>query len=123
MSNLNVQSLNGVNIEDLPSQVARAWVNFNGTGTVAILASHNVASIIDNGTANYTVQFASPLPAPDYAIAGSARTSSAIGTGGGLALLTGNIKTTSQLQVHSNAFGPAGNNAVDADEISVIVFA
>jgi len=35
----------------------RAWVNFNGTSTVAIRASGNVTSITDNGTGNYTVNF------------------------------------------------------------------
>jgi hypothetical protein len=36
---------------------AKAWVNFNGTGTVAIRASGNVSSITDNGTGDYTVNF------------------------------------------------------------------
>jgi hypothetical protein len=35
----------------------RAWVNFNGSGTVAIRDSKNVSSITDNGTGNYTVNF------------------------------------------------------------------
>lgn len=38
-----------------PSYMARAWVNFNGTGTVAIRASGNVSSITDNGSGDYTV--------------------------------------------------------------------
>jgi len=33
----------------------RAWVNFNGTGTVAIRASGNVTSITDNGNGDYTI--------------------------------------------------------------------
>jgi hypothetical protein len=39
----------------------RAWVNFNGTGVVAIRASFNVSSITDNGTGSYTVNFTSAL--------------------------------------------------------------
>ena len=39
----------------------RAWVNFNGTGTVAIRASGNVSSITDNGTGDYTVNFTNAL--------------------------------------------------------------
>jgi hypothetical protein len=50
----------------------RAWVNFNGTGTVAIRASGNVTSITDNGTGNYTVNFTTAMPDADYAITGSA---------------------------------------------------
>ena len=45
----------------------RAWVNFNGTGTVAIRASGNVTSITDNGTGNYTVNFTTAMPDAKYA--------------------------------------------------------
>jgi hypothetical protein len=44
----------------------RAWVNFNGTGTVAIRASGNVSSITDNGTGDYTVNFTTALPDANY---------------------------------------------------------
>jgi hypothetical protein len=46
--------------------MARAWVNFNGTGTVAIRASVNVSSITDNGTGDYTVNFATAMPDANY---------------------------------------------------------
>mgnify|MGYP003661928659 CR=1 FL=1 len=55
-----------------PSYSARAWVNFNGTGTVAISASGNVSSITDNGTGNYQVNFATAMPDANYSCAGSA---------------------------------------------------
>ena len=45
----------------------RAWVNFNGTGTVAIRASGNVSSITDNGVGEYTVNFATALADANYA--------------------------------------------------------
>lgn len=44
----------------------RAWVNFNGTGTVAIRASGNVSSITDGGTGLYTVNFATAMPDSNY---------------------------------------------------------
>jgi len=50
---------------------ARAWVNFNGTGTVAIRASGNVSSITDNGTGNYTVNFLNSISDANYAISNS----------------------------------------------------
>jgi hypothetical protein len=50
-----------------PSYSARAWVNFNGTGAVAIRASGNVTSITDNGTGNYTVNFTTAMPDTNYA--------------------------------------------------------
>lgn len=47
----------------------RAWVNFNGTGTVAIRESGNVSSITDNGSnGNYTVNFATDMPDINYCV-------------------------------------------------------
>jgi hypothetical protein len=45
----------------------RAWVNFNGTGTVSIRASGNVSSIGDNGVGDYTINFSSAMPNANYA--------------------------------------------------------
>lgn len=50
-----------------PIYAARAWVNFNGTGTVAIRASGNVTSITDNGVGDYTVNFTTAMPDANYA--------------------------------------------------------
>ncbi|MFI3187398.1 MAG: hypothetical protein QX198_15595, partial [Methylococcaceae bacterium] len=49
-----------------PIYACRAWVNFNGTGTVAIRASGNVSSITDNGVGNYTVNFTTAMPDSNY---------------------------------------------------------
>ncbi len=48
----------------------RAWVNFNGTGAVAIRASGNVTTITDNGTGDYTVNFTNALPDANYTVGG-----------------------------------------------------
>jgi hypothetical protein len=48
----------------------RAWVNFNGTGTVAIRASGNVSSITDGGTGNYTVNLTTALPDANGSVTG-----------------------------------------------------
>lgn len=50
-----------------PSYLCRAWVNFDGTGTVAIRASGNVTSITDNGVGKYTVNFTTAMPDTNYA--------------------------------------------------------
>jgi hypothetical protein len=50
-----------------PVYACRAWVNFNGTSTVAINASGNVSSITDNGTGDYTVNFTTAMPDANYA--------------------------------------------------------
>ena len=51
-----------------PSYSARAWVNFNGTGTVAIRESGNVSSITDNSIGDFTVNFATAMPDANYAV-------------------------------------------------------
>jgi hypothetical protein len=57
-----------------PSYLCRAWVNFNGTGTVAIRGSGNVSSITDNGTGAYTVNFTTAMPDVNYAYCGGSST-------------------------------------------------
>lgn len=54
-----------------PSYTCRAWVNFNGTGTVAIVSSGNMTSITDNGIGDYSLNFTSAMPDANYALAGS----------------------------------------------------
>jgi hypothetical protein len=56
--------------------LCRAWVNFNGTGTVAIRASGNVTSITDNGTGDYTVNFTTAMPDTNYSVVGQAHSPS-----------------------------------------------
>jgi len=53
--------------------VAKAWVMFNGTGTVAIRASYNVSSITDNGTGDYTVNFTTAFSSANYGVSGCAQ--------------------------------------------------
>tara|TARA_R100000152_G_C6781735_1_gene216967 strand:+ start:6043 stop:6747 length:705 start_codon:yes stop_codon:yes gene_type:complete len=51
-----------------PIYACRAWVNFNGSGTVSVTASGNVSSITDNSTGNYTVNFATAMSDADYCV-------------------------------------------------------
>jgi hypothetical protein len=98
----------------------RAWVNFNGTGTVAIRASGNVSSITDNGTGNYTVNMTTAMPDVNYAVTT---------TGGGLstvrALLTlGNAtqnaaRTTSSFVVYG--YNESDNVDADIPQVNVAV--
>ena len=52
--------------------LCRAWVNFNGIGTVAIRADFNVSSITDNGTGDYTLNFTNVMPDANYCLVGTA---------------------------------------------------
>ena len=51
-----------------PMFAARAWVNFNGTGTVSIRESGNISSITDNGISDYTLNFQTAMPDGEYAV-------------------------------------------------------
>ena len=61
-------------------QLCKAWVNFNGTGTVAIRASYNVSSITDNGVGDYTVNFTTAMTDANYSSAGTVSNNSGTGS-------------------------------------------
>lgn len=71
MSTLKVNSIEPANAGSEDYFLARAWVNFNGTGTVAIRQDGNVSSITDNGTGDYNVNFTSSFIDANYAASGS----------------------------------------------------
>ena len=48
------------------SQLAKAWVNFDGTGTPSISSSFNVSSITDNGTGSYAINFTNAFSNTNY---------------------------------------------------------
>jgi hypothetical protein len=98
----------------------RAWVNFNGTGTVAIRASGNVTSITDNGTGDYTVNFTNALADANYAPVMGARRGST-NTDIGVVFPNSGTFSTTQLQVLSQA-PSVTSTPVDADIVTVAVF-
>jgi hypothetical protein len=54
-----------------PMYVCRAWVYFNGSGTVGIIGSGNVSSVTDNGIGSYTVNFTTAMPDENYVMTGA----------------------------------------------------
>lgn len=100
----------------------RAWVNFNGTGTVAIRASGNVSSITDNGTGDYTVNFTTAMVDANYcaSFAFSRQTDAPSGN-----IATNNstgvdvAPTTSALRVGIFLFGTGGK---DVSYVNVAIF-
>ncbi len=58
----------GIPSGSAPSYTCRAWVNFNGTGTVAIRASGNVSSITDNGLSDYTANFTTAMVDANFSV-------------------------------------------------------
>ena len=72
----NIQDTSGGNsstTEQIKNGIAKAWVNFNGTGTVAIRAQYNVSSITDRGTGRYTINFITAMPDNNYAACGTSQ--------------------------------------------------
>ena len=66
MSTIKVDKIQ--NSSGVEQYTAKAWVNFDGTGTVAIRASGNVSSITDNGTGDYTINMTNPMPDTNYSV-------------------------------------------------------
>lgn len=94
----------------------RAWVNFNGTGVVAIRASGNVSSITDVGTGDYLVNFTTAMPDVNYAVA--------LGSDRSDAGETGNIchQTLSTSNVYVGTFIFSAATRDDNSSVSVAVF-
>ena len=103
----------------------RAWVNFNGTGTVAIRASFNVSSITDNGTGDYTVNFTTAMPDANYAMTGSIRNTQTYAQIqiGSPVIAQSTAPTTSALRITTPTIGDANTRAnIDSDYVSISVF-
>ena len=93
----------------------RAWVNFNGTGTVAIRASGNVSSITDSGVGRYEINLTTALADANYAVTGSAgRTTNDDNFGFG-------STNTSTSVAHVETWS-TGNTVTDGDYVSVAIF-
>jgi hypothetical protein len=98
------------------SGLCKAWVNFDGTGTVAIRASFNVSSITDNGTGDYTVNFTTALVDANYcAVVGDG--TGVTSTPGGVSMFVNTYTTSS---VKWNIY--LGTGRLDAAINNVAIF-
>ena len=114
---------------DAPIFACRAWVNFDGTGTVAIRASGNVSSITDNGTGDYTVNFTTAMPDANYTTvltcAGNRNATdqmvSNVGTNGNANANNPELYSTTQVRIRSGNTDPTFEN-VDVTYFGVVIF-
>jgi len=90
----------------------RAWVNFNGTGTVAIRSAYNVASITDNGTGTYTLNFTTALPDANYATELFCNVSLSL-LGLGMLLTTAPSTTAVSIRTFNQSFAATDNEFVN----------
>jgi len=117
----NPTSSNTVNSEQLVQGSATAWVNFNGSGTVAIRDSYNVSSITDNGTGRYSVNFATIMENDNYAMSAALNhqinaTARIIHEDHGI------IRSVSSISVHCGYISSSNNYTLyDHSNISTIV--
>jgi hypothetical protein len=88
----------------------RAWVNFNGTGTVAIRASFNVSSITDNGTGDYTINFTNAMPDANYSVCSTGPSIANAGGAYQVAQNTASSPTTSAYRINVQSTGGAQND-------------
>ena len=132
MSTLKVATIQDTsgNNSSTPEQVsqgrAKAWVNFEADGTVAIIDDFNVSSITDGGTAIFTVNFTNALPNANYTMTGSSHSYSTDYTGIVVSLSaragSGNsidTKTTTACKIVT----AATTTEVDPVNISILFFA
>lgn len=109
-----IQNLSGVEV-----YTAKAWVNFNGTGTVAIRASGNVSSITDNGTGDYTVNFTSAMSDANYS---ASLTAGSTTLGANFNALTYTAQTYSTSSLRTQSVITSSATAADIINANVAIF-
>jgi len=102
-------------------QLCKAWVNFNGTGTVAIRSSFNVASITDNGTGDYTVNFTTAMADTNYATVGVSSLN-ATGSGSGRSANCFNPRDLATSSVRLYIVDGTNGNSTDVAVSNVAIF-
>jgi hypothetical protein len=101
--------------------LCRAWVNFNGTGTVAIRASFNVSSITDNGTGVYTINLTTAMPDANYAVTCLSGLPASLGAGNSFPVANILASTVSGFQTSfTAAYGSASNH--DMTYVNLAIF-
>ena len=96
----------------------RAWVNFNGTGTVAIRASGNVSSITDNGTGAYTVNFTTAMSDANYAF----NISRGVNPGMGFSAQQDDVSAPTTTGIRFVCVNAANTSLQDVERINVAIF-
>lgn len=105
-----------------PMYACRAWVNFNGTGTVTIRASGNVSSITDRGTGRYDVNFATAMPDGNYSAVADCRKAD-VNDDANMNLTLGSTSTTYNSNTVALTTTYSNNlSSVDPDIVTCAVF-
>tara|TARA_R110000803_G_scaffold154611_1_gene219386 strand:- start:1046 stop:1414 length:369 start_codon:yes stop_codon:yes gene_type:complete len=114
----NIATLAGVStsMANAVNGSAKAWVNFNGTGTVAIRAAYNVSSITDITTGTYIINFATAMPDVGYVALANTQTA-------GTNQVTSTIDTNYEMAVGSvRIVTISPSQLIDARAVTVAIF-
>jgi len=106
-----IPTLGGDSVE---TRLCRAWVNFNGEGTVAIRDSYNISSLTDRGTGLYTISFLTAMSDANYSAVANGADSATLATARNRMALTNGYTTTA---MYVNTF----TTAEVADDIELVV--
>lgn len=124
MSSLRVNAITdtsggSTNLTVSGKNTAKAWVSFNGTGTVAIRSQFNVSSITDRGVGIYTVNFSSALADANYAVVSAGSAPTAYGADFPIQGPSHETPTSASVRI---ACGSNTNALADWDYVSVAIF-
>ena len=113
----NIQDTSGGNsstTEEIFEGRCKAWVSFNGYGTVAIRDSYNVSSITDDATGKYTMNFSSAMNDANYACVGGSRYAQS-----GTSIMSNfhDSESTTSVKVYT-----AGSAYYDCERVDVAIF-
>lgn len=117
----NDLSNDAIDLINVQKRTAKAWVNFNGLGVVSIRSSFNISSITDNGTGDYTINFATPFADTNYCFVTWSRDWNADNIiNNNLAARSSSSKTTTGVRLINNYIGNSLN--YDSTELNIIFF-
>ena len=125
MSSLSLETIKSLTASTPPAiqdsagteigKFCRAWINLNGTGTIAIRGSFNVSSITDGGAGVYTVNFTNAMPDANYSVNITAQ-------GAGGTAFDGAINSTAAGSFITHIHGSAASSAQDSSIVCACVF-
>ena len=117
-ASLTATSEGGAVTTSVQQGLAKAWINFNGTGTIAIADSFNITSIADNNTGDYSVTIANDMGNANYVHAGDSGGANGTSAGAIYAYDQGTTRTATLFRVYTlNSSG----GVADTPTINIIV--
>jgi hypothetical protein len=100
----------------------RAWVNFDGTGTVSVRSSGNVSSVTDQGTGSYTMNFSTAMPDANYAASLSSSAETTAGNNWNMSYATDFQSARSTSSISMRISKAQNTNPTDVPYVNLAIF-